>query len=91
MNASGVRRYAALLGRPFELLAPRFKIRDVSEVVLRNVRQVDPAGLKARAGDLLDTRQWLNIDLTELRESRHRRPGQRSTSRRCRLPCQDCL
>ncbi len=88
-------RDAPLLRRPFQLLPPGFELGDVGEVVLGHVRQVDPARLQARPGDLLDPRQRLQFDLAEFREidlrrlRQRRRPRRRGLSREYRLD--ECL
>ena len=53
-------RNAPLLRRPLEFLAFRFELGDVREIVLRDVRQIDPAGLQPRPGYFLDARQRLD-------------------------------
>src|SRR5690606_37546076 len=59
---------AALLGLRLERVARLLERRDIGLVVLRDVRQVDPARVQPCAGDALDARQRLVFDLAELRE-----------------------
>ena len=59
-------RYTALFRRAFELLATLFETRDIGQVMLCDVRQVDPACLQARSRDFLNARQRLQLDLAEL-------------------------
>jgi hypothetical protein len=74
-------RDAPLLRRPFQLLAPGLEIGDIGKIVLRDMGQVDPAGLQPRAGDLLDARQRLQFDFAEFLEIDFRRLRQ---ARACR-------
>ena len=84
MNASGVRRTPSCGRLALERDARDVHIGDVGVLVLRDVRQVDPARLQARAGDHLNARQaaWLStgaelreVDFRHLRQSARRRAG----------------
>ena len=68
MKASGVSEMPRAFAAP--LSSWRFASRSVmsDEVVLRDVRQVDPARLQPRTGNLLYACQRLNVDLTKFRE-----------------------
>ena len=65
MNASGVTFTPAAAA--FSLSEPRsaLEIRDVGFVELRDMRDVDPRGLQARAGDLLHAVERLDLDRAE--------------------------
>ncbi len=67
---------------------------DVRLVELRDVRQVDPARVQARTGDLLDARQRLALDRAERREvdDRHVRPRRtRAAAAGAPMPDSSCL
>ena len=81
MKASGVSRTPSCAALPFERDPRDFEIGDVRIVVLRDVRQIEPARLQARTGDALDARQRLDLDGTELREIDFRHLGQRRACR----------
>ena len=55
--------------------AGRLDVGDVGFVELRDVRNVHPAGMQARPGDLLDAAQRLALDRAELREIDLRQRG----------------
>ena len=64
---------ARLARLALELVARLFELGDVRFVDLRDVRDVDPARLQARAGDLLDAAERLDLD--RRRTSRSRPPA----------------
>ncbi len=68
---------AALLRLLLERRAALLELGDVGLVVLRDVRDVHPARVQARARDLLDTGQRLGLDRAVLREVDRRQRGQR--------------
>ncbi len=68
MNASGVSLMPSVERFLLELVAGVFEIGDVRFVELRDVRDVHPARVQARTGDLLDARERLRFDRAELRE-----------------------
>ena len=78
MKASGVSLMPSLRGLLLELGAHVLESGDVRLVELRDVRNVDPARMQARPGDLLDARQRLGLDGAELREVDLRHAGQRA-------------
>ena len=83
MKASGVSFTPAASALLLEARAQLLELGDVGLVELRDVRDVDPAGVQARPGDALDARQRLGLDRTELREI-HRRHLRCSRRRRRR-------
>src|SRR5262245_26735769 len=63
------RQLDALLGRlAFELNTCGFQLRDVSDIELRDVRNIDPARMQPRAGDALNPIERPCFDGAELRE-----------------------
>ena len=72
MKASGVSLMPCSVAFDLEFVAQLFQIRDVGLIELRDMRQVHPAGMQARAGNLLDARQRLDFHLTEGRKVDHR-------------------
>src|SRR5690606_24902132 len=71
---------AGLLVFLVERHAQRFEVGDVRVVVLGDVRDHGPVAGEVGAGDLLDPRQRLFLDLAELREV-HLRPGRQAQAR----------
>ena len=65
-----------------DLVAERFEIGDVGFVVVRDVRNLQPVAMQVRTGELLDARQRLALDLTELREI-DLRPRRQADGERC--------
>ena len=59
---------ATFFRRAFKLLPFRFEFGYVGKIMLRDMRQINPARLQARTGDFLDPRQWRDLDFAELRE-----------------------
>ena len=74
-----------------ERAAQRFEFGDVRFVELRDVRDVDPRRLQARAGDLLHAIERLDLDRAErgrvvvVRLGQRRRRGDRATARHHQL------
>ena len=72
-------------GPLLELDARVLQLGDVGFIELRNVRQIDPAGVQPRAGNALDAAERLNLHRTELREIGHlARVADRSRPGACR-------
>ena len=86
MKASGVSRTPSCDALLFERDTRDLQIGDVGILVLRHVRQIEPARLQARAGNPLDARQRFDFDGAELREIHYRHLGQRRSGRRRRAP-----
>ena len=81
MKASGVSLMAALRRRILQLPAQGLELGDIRLVELRDVRDVDPARMQARAGNALDARERLGLDRTERGEVDRGNCGQRSAAR----------
>ena len=75
-NASGVSLRPRSVAWPLRFAARLLHLRDVGLVELRDVRQVHPARVQARPGDLLDPRQRLALDRAERGEIDGRDPRQ---------------
>ncbi len=90
MKASGVSLMPALRRRILQLAAQCLELGDVRLIELRDVRDVDPACMQARARNPLDARQRLRLDGAELREVDGRNDRQRAAARlgvRCGARC----
>src|SRR5204863_5394886 len=81
----------ALLRLVLERAATLLVLRDVRFVVLRDVRDVDPARVQARARDPLDPAQRLRLYGSVLREVDGRQRGQRRAARDGATAAQDLL
>ena len=88
MNASGVSLMPAFARLALELVAHLLEVGDVGFVHLPDMRNIEPARLQARTGNLLDAAERLDLDGAELREVDFRDFRQRAASRCRAAPCQ---